>query len=135
MANTTNTVKRITKAQKFSDIKALLTGKETTYGITVETAVEFIDAELALLAKKNSADKKPTKIQRENEGYKALILDFLATQDEPVACGFIYKSIPELAVYNVQKIPPLLKKLEAEGKVERIIDKKGRPLFALVVGE
>lgn len=130
---TTTTTKRITKAQKYADIKALLTGKPTIYGITAEIAVEFIDNELALLAKKNTSDKKPTKVQKENESFKTLILDYLATCDEPMSCGEIHKAIPELAVYNVQKTAPLLKKLEGEGKVVRTTDKKGKPFFALAV--
>lgn len=54
---------RITKAMRFEDIKALLNGEIVTYGTTVEQAVEFIDKEMGLLARKNSGDKKPTKTQ------------------------------------------------------------------------
>lgn len=113
---TTNTVKRITKAQRFADIKALLNGEDVTHGTTVEDAVKFIDAELALLAKKNSGDKKPTEKQKENEVYKAKILDFLRTQEDGVTCTEIQKAIPEFADFNNQKVAALMRQLYDEGR-------------------
>ena len=59
---------RITKAMRFEDIKAMLNGQPVTYGTTTEDAVDFIEYEVALLAKKNSGEnKKQTKTQQENE--------------------------------------------------------------------
>lgn len=88
--STTNTV-RITKAQKFDGIIALLegksaisvSGKDDKLGVTMDAAylVEFCKSEKALLAKKNTStngNKKPTKQQEKNENYKRTILAYLS---------------------------------------------------------
>lgn len=87
---TTNTV-RITKAQKFDGIIALLEGKsaisipgkDDKAGVTMDAAylVEFCKAEKVLLAKKNTTTngtKKLTKAQEKNEEYKGVILSYLS---------------------------------------------------------
>lgn len=132
MATTTTSVKRITKAQRFADIKLLLVGENAINGTTIEDALAFCDSELALLAKKNSGDKKPTKVQEANEGYKALILQFLMTQTEGVTCTDILKGIPELENegYGNQKVAALLRPmLDAKQVTKEIV--KGRSLFSL----
>lgn len=124
---------RITKAMRFEDIKALLNGETVTYGTTVEQAVEFIDKEMGLLARKNSDDKKPTKIQQENEKYKVLICDFLANKPEEkkgYTCTEVIKLVPELNEFSTQKIAPLMRQLENAGKVARE-EVKGKTLFHL----
>lgn len=124
---------RITKAMRFEDIKALLNGETVTYGTTVEQAVEFIDKEMGLLARKNSGDKKPTKTQQENEEYKVLICDFLANKPEEkkgYTCTEVIKLVPELNEFSTQKIAPLMRQLENAGKVARE-EVKGKTLFHL----
>lgn len=124
---------RITKAMRFEDIKALLNGETVTYGTTVEQAVEFIDKEMGLLARKNSSDKKPTKTQQENEKYKVLICDFLANKPEEkkgYTCTEVIKLVPELNEFNTQKIASLMRQLENAGKVARE-EVKGKTLFHL----
>ena len=59
--------KKMTKREMFEQIKA-------NYSLTNEE-VAFIDHELELLAKKNSAEKKPTAVQVANEGIKQSIVD------------------------------------------------------------
>ena len=120
---------RITKAMHFEDIKAMLNGQPVTYGTTIEQAVEFIDKELNLLARKNSGDKKPTKTQEENEGYKALILEFL-TDKNSVTCTDILKGIPTLSEFSNQKISALMRQLRLAGKVT-VEEVKGKSLFSL----
>lgn len=124
---------RITKAMRFEDIKALLNGETVTYGTTVEQAVEFIDKEMGLLARKNSGDKKPTKTQQENEKDKVLICDFLANKPEEkkgYTCTEVIKLVPELNEFSTQKIAPLMRQLENAGKVVRE-EVKGKTLFHL----
>lgn len=130
MANNTTTTKRVTKAQRFEDIKALLSGGEVTYGTKLEDALAFCDSELALLAKKNSGDKKPTKTQQENEGYKTLILDFLMVQTEGVTCTDIQKGVPAFSDFNNQKVAALMRQLTDAGKVTKTMV-KGKSLFTL----
>ena len=121
---------RITKAMHFEDIKALLNGQPVTYGTTIEQAVEFIDKELGLLARKNSGEnKKPTKAQEENEGYKALILEFLADKDG-VTCTDVLKGVPALSEFSNQKISALMRQLRLAGKVT-VEEVKGKSLFRL----
>lgn len=124
---------RITKTMRFEDIKAMLNGQPVTYGTTIEQAVEFIDKELDLLARKNSGDKKPTKTQQENEGYKVLILEFLATlpdTSDGVTCTEIIKGVAEFEGFSTQKISPLVRQLMAADKVIKI-EVKGKALFRL----
>lgn len=88
--STTNAV-RVTKAQKFDAIIALLEGKtaitvpgkDDKPGVTMDAAylTEFCKAEKALLAKKNTTTngtKKLTKAQEKNEEYKGVILSYLS---------------------------------------------------------
>ena len=63
------TTKKITKRDRFN---ALLNMAEVKANPDM---VAFIEHELELLAKKNSADKKPTAQQTANEGIKSAILE------------------------------------------------------------
>lgn len=125
---------RITKAMRFEDIKALLNGDTVTHGTSLDDAISFIDHEVELLARKNSSgEKKQTAAQKENEGYKALILEYLATlpdDSKGVTCTEIMKSVPEFADFNNQKISALVRQLKL---AERVVGEevKGKSLFRL----
>lgn len=125
---------RITKAMRFEDIKALLNGNTAQYGTTLEDAINFIDHEVELLARKNSGgDKKQTATQKENEGYKELIMEFLAglpDDSKGVTCTEIMKSIPAFKDFNNQKISALVRQLKLADRVvgEEV---KGKSLFRL----
>lgn len=125
---------RITKAMRFEDIKALLNGQPVTYGTSIEDAVNFIDYEMNLLTKKNRGEsKKPTKTQQENEGYKALILKFLATlpdDKDGATCTEIIKGVAEFEGFSTQKISPLVRQLMTADKVTKT-EIKGKALFRL----
>lgn len=130
---TTTTVKapRVTKDNRFEDIIALLTNKEVKHGTTIEDALAFIAKERGLLAKKNSADKKPTKTQEENAGHKALILEFMRGQTAGVTCTDIQKGVPEFADFNNQKVAALVRQLKDDGLVTKDVV-KGKSLFSAV---
>lgn len=126
---------RITKAQRFEDIKALLNGDPVTYGTTPEIAVTVIDHELELLTKKNSGsgDKKLTQTQQENEALKEQIMEFLAGLSEDtdgVTCTEILKSVPALADFSNQKVAALVRQLKMAGRVVAT-EKKGKSLFRM----
>lgn len=121
---------RITKAMRYTDLKAMLNGEAVTYGTTLADALAFIDKEVSLLAKKNSGEKKPTKAQEENEGYKALILDYLATC-ESATCTDILKNVSALSDFSNQKISALMRQLRLANKVE-VKEVKGKSLFSLI---
>ena len=91
--------------------------------------VDFINHELDLLAKKNSAERKPTAVQVANEGIKTAILSALSKT--PVTISELQKSAPELAELTNQRISALVRQLVNDGKVVRSEDKR-KAYFALV---
>lgn len=91
--------------------------------------VNFINHELDLLAKKNSAERKPTAVQVANEGIKTAILSALS--ETPVTISELQKSAPELAELTNQRISALVRQLVNDGKVVRSEDKR-KAYFALV---
>lgn len=123
MNENTTTTKRVTKAQRFEDIKAILNGDAVVYGTTVEDAISVIDHELELLAKKNSSDsKKSTELQEKNAVLCDLIVEHLAglpEDSEGMTCGELNKAIPELYDFNNQKIAYLVRMLSEAGRVTK----------------
>jgi predicted transcriptional regulator len=112
---TTTTTKKITKREKF---EMLMTIAEVKANPILS---EFIERELELLAKKNSAEKKPTAQQAENEAIKETILENLTSR---MTISEMQKSIPDLAEYSNQKISALMRQLILEGLVEKVEDKR-----------
>ena len=111
---------RITKAQRFSDIKAILMGEDTKYTTTLEDAIAFIDRELELLAKKNSKTDSGKSVaeQAQLEQDKADILDYLGTLDpesKGVTCTEIVNITPRFK--NNQIVSYLVRQLKAENRV------------------
>ena len=107
--------KKMTKREMFEQIKR-------NYGLT-EQEVAFIDHELELLAKKNSADKKPTKAQVENEGIKAEILKGMVGGKAYTITDLI-KSIPAIAELSNQRVSALVRQLVEDKVVVRTEDKR-----------
>ena len=107
--------KKMTKREMFEQIKA-------NYALT-EAEVKFIDHELELLAKKNSADKKPTKAQVENEGIKAEILEGMEVGKLYTITDLI-KSIPAIAELSNQRVSALVRQLVEDKVVVRTEDKR-----------
>ena len=92
---------------------------------------QFIEGEIALLEKKNSAEKKPTKTQVENEGIKDTILEVLG--EVAPATATMIATDPRVNVSN-QKVTALLKQLIEVGTVVKVVD-KGKSLFSLATVE
>ena len=86
--------------------------------------VKFIEHELELLAKKNSAEKKPTAVQVANEGIKSVIYDVLAENGGKMTISEMQKVNAELGELSNQRISALVRQLLADGKVERIEEKR-----------
>ncbi len=125
---------RITKSQRFEDIKALLNGVDVTYGTTIEDAIGVLDHEIELLAKKNASgdgSKAMTEVQKKNEIYKEQILEFLGTQDDGVTATTILKGVPTLSEFQVQKVTALLRQLKQAQRVDSYEGKGGKTLFRL----
>jgi predicted transcriptional regulator len=112
---TTTTAKKITKREKFEMLKAIAEVQANP------VLSEFIERELELLSKKNSAEKKPTAQQAENEAIKEIILENLT---ERMTISEMLKTIPDLAEYSNQKISALMRQLILEGLVVKTEDKR-----------
>ena len=106
--------KKMTKREMFEQIKAVA-------GLTDEMKA-FIDRELELLAKKNSADKKPTKVQEENKGIKEIILDNLT--EEGITITDLQKKVDELAELSNQRVSALMRQLVNDNLVVKTEDKR-----------
>lgn len=127
------TTKKITKRDRFT---TLLTFAEVKADPDM---VKFIEHEIDLLTKKNSAggDKKPTATQIANEGIKSTILGVLtANPNRLMTITEMMKEDDELGELTNQKISALLKQMtEGEGAtVEKIVDKR-KTYFKAVMGE
>ena len=137
-----NKEKRITKAQRYADIKAMLHGESVSFGTTVEDADVFIDHEVSLLTRKNaSGEKKQTETQKQNDGFMAEIVDFLrgatvAGDDDDAkksgkTCTEIQAAIPSLASFQNQKISRLCNMLADAEKITGDTV-KGKKLWRIV---
>ena len=123
--------KKITKAMKYADTKAMLNGETPVNGLTVETACDFIDYEIELLSKKNAkTSPKNAAVQQLNDEYKDLILEVLNSATNGMTCTEIWKEIPAMSEYSPQKVASLMRGLMEEGKVTKTTV-KGKALFAL----
>lgn len=87
--------------------------------------VKFIEHELELLAKKNSFEKKPTAAQKVNEGIKLEILEHLTAEpDRLFSISEMQKAFPCCAELSNQRVSALIRQLIADGKVERLEEKR-----------
>ena len=117
------TNKKMTKAQMFAQIKA-------NYNLTDEEKA-FIDHELELLAKKNSAEKKPTAQQTANAAIVNAIVDGME-EGKLYTITEIIKSIPECADLTNQRVSALVRGV-LDTKIERVEEKR-KAYFRKIVG-
>lgn len=105
----------MTKAQMFAQIM-------DTYPLT-DAEKEFIQHEMDLLAKKNSAEKKPTAQQVANDGIKSAIVDGMESAKAYTITDII-KSVPECAELTNQRVSALMRQLVDAKIVIRTEDKR-----------
>lgn len=120
MNTTTTTTKsvKLTKADKFAMLRKIPEVAENP------VLVEFIDHEVELLARKNSADKKPTAQQTANKGIQEAILTFMAENPNQLfSITELIKNVPECAELTNQRVSALVRQLVPD-KVERIEEKR-----------
>lgn len=123
--NTTSSTKKLTKRDHFNTLLAIPAVSDNP------VLVDFINHELELLSKKNSADKKPTATQQANSVLKEAIIDLLV-DGNPYTVSQIIKNVPECAELSNQKVSALMVQLVNEGQVEKVIEKRVS-YFKLVV--
>ena len=110
-----NVTKKPTKAQMFKQIL-------DTYPLT-PAEQDFIKHEMELLAKKNSAEKKPTAQQVANDGIKSAIVEGMEPAKAYTITDII-KSVPACAELTNQRVSALMRQLVDAGEVVRTEDKR-----------
>lgn len=112
------TTQKITKRDNFNALLAIPAVAENAQ------LVSFIEHEIELLNKKNSADKKLTAQQVANKGVMETIMQVLSENGGLMTVTDVQKSNAALAELSNQRISALLRQLKDEGKVERVEDKR-----------
>lgn len=87
--------------------------------------VEFVDGRIAQTIKKNSAERKPTAKQLENESYKADILAYMDA-DTLYAAGDLLKAVPSIVEsgMSINRLSALMTQLADSGAVTKTVDKR-----------
>ena len=117
MANKTTTTK-MTKAQKFNTLLTIPAVKENAM------LVEFIEHELELLNKKNSAEKKPTAQQTANLAIAEAVVAHLSAQPTRLfTITELIKEVPACADLTNQRLSAIVRQLVGVS-VERIEEKR-----------
>ena len=124
MATTTSSSIRMTKAQKFQMLADLPAVKADPM------LSEFIAHEMELLAKKNTADKKPTAQQEANAVIKQNVLTVLADGKKRTVSELL-KMVPDLPdTMTNQRMSALVRQMVDAGQVVRSEDKR-KAFFAI----
>ena len=111
------TNKKVTKRDRFNALLSI-PAVQADAGL-----VDFINHELELLAKKNSADKKPTAQQTANEAIKSAIVEAMEA-NRLYTVTEIQKSVDECADLSNQRVSALLRQLKDDGVIVRTEDKR-----------
>lgn len=130
MATTTSSASastKLTKAQKFAMIANI---PEVANNPML---AEFIAHEQELLAKKNSAEKKPTAQQEANATIKAGVLAVMeANPNQLFTVSELLKKVPNLPdTMTNQRMSALVRQMVDAGQVKRTEDKR-KTFFSLV---
>lgn len=115
-----NTTKKMTKATAWTIVKGIV---ENSGHPQSAELVEKIENELVLLAKKNSAEKKPTAQQTANEGIKSAIVNGMVA-NRAYTITDIIKEVPQCAELTNQRVSALMRQLVESGAVVRTEDKR-----------
>lgn len=116
---------KMTRVEMFNAIKAIPQVADN------QEMVDFIDKQIAQLAKRKSVESKT---QKENKALMEVVVDAMVLLNKPATATQIMKSDAYLSELSLPKVSALLKKLIEDGRVERTIEKK-IALFSLVENE
>lgn len=116
---------KMTRVEMFNAIKAIPQVADN------QEMVDFIDKQIAQLAKRKSAESKT---QKENKALMEVVVDAMEVLNKPATATQIMKSDASLSELSLPKVSALLKKLIEDGRVERTIEKK-IALFSLKENE
>lgn len=115
MANT----KKMTKKDFFAILRATYPASADNY----DEVIAFIDHEVELLNRKNSAEKKPTAQQVANDSIKTAIAEGMEP-NRLYTVTEIQKEIAECAELSNQRVSALLRQMKEDGIVTRTEDKR-----------
>ena len=117
MTNTSN--RKPTKRDRFNALLAIPAVAEDA------ELVEFINHEIELLDKKNTAERKPTAKQVENAGFKADILAWMEPDTKYLSAD-VAKGVPSIiaAGISANRVTAMLTQLVNDGAVIRTEDKR-----------
>lgn len=90
----------MTKKEMFAEIRKVVADNAEM--------VAFIDHELELLNKKSNSPRKPSKVQIENDGLKAEIVEYLKGVETPKSIRELQSEIDSLSDLSNQRITHLL---------------------------
>lgn len=107
---------KMTKKEMFAQILAVVANNADM--------VAFIEHEIELLDNKSKSPKKPTKVQLENDLFKADILVALSEADKAVTIKELQAICPSIAGLTGQRVSALLSQLRKDGQVRRNYEKK-----------
>lgn len=107
--------------EKMTYVKALTVAIEN--GNLPTEVVEKLTSLREQQVKRNSSEKKPTKIQVANEGIKVTILEAMEGH-EPLTVSEIQKLNEELSTMSNQKVASLIRSLVEDGKLIRTEEKR-----------
>ena len=117
MTNTSN--RKPTKRDRFNALLAIPAAAEDA------ELVEFINHEIELLDKKNTAERKPTAKQVENAGFKADILAWMEPDTKYLSAD-VAKGVPSIIAAGISpnRVTAMLTQLVNDGAVIRTEDKR-----------
>lgn len=134
-----NISKETNKQYFFKKEVLIMAETKITYAEALTKAIETEGLEAEVVAKlealkksieKKATNRKPTKAQKENEGYKAIVLESLAQGKGTV--GEIAKRNEVTADFSTPKVTALLGALVEEGKVIRTEEGR-KAVYALAI--
>ena len=117
MTNTSN--RKPTKRDRFNALLAIpAVAKDAEL-------IEFINHEIELLDKKNTAERKPTAKQVENAGFKADILAWMEPDTKYLSAD-VAKGVPSIIAAGISpnRVTAMLTQLVNDGTVIRTEDKR-----------
>ena len=112
----------MTKREMYAELRNLVADNEEM--------VAFIDREIDLLVRKSNAPKKPTKIQLENDAFKADIVAYLTAVDTPKNIKEMQTELTSIAGLSNQRVTHMLTDLVKANVLHKDYVKK-TPYFSV----
>lgn len=109
--------KKLTKKDNFNALLSIPAVAENS------ALVDFINHEIELLDRKNSAERKPTAKQNENSALKSAIVDEMESGVKYTISEML-KALPSCADLTNQRVSAIVRQLVADGAVIRTEEKR-----------